>query len=377
MPQATAPILTAANEPTPTLTPSSLAPRENMHDCWTAHPRDPRSFDQAVTIIRDAHRMDGARRDITTTDLSSYAFGTRDGTSMDIAPIPYAGRDRGTTLALREQAFDQLGARGGFPGYYLRSLPVKLTLAAVNYHLSRDTKPALLRIAGGEVRAIFSERYAPLDDELVLEIVDDALRAAGMRSDVIARAISTGPSTVLRLTVPSESLAVKRGDVIEAGVDLANSEIGFRSVSITPITYRLICTNGARAWSSDATKRLRHIGDPIRLRDAVREAIPLALAEARGDLKRWKSAVSTMIDDALDEVESLRGFGATSADVSGARRALADELGLASPSDEMLRRKASVFIVANAITASARDRSTEGRLFVEQLGHRYLVSRTR
>lgn len=360
-----------------TLTPSSLTPRPDMADKWIAHAKRPISFDDAVTAIRNLHVLDGDRRDVPTTDLSSYAFGTRDGKSMDIAALPYVGRDPGAPLALREQAFDQLGARCAFPGTYLRALPIKLAIAAVNYHLTRDRKPALLRTAGNEVRAIFSDRYAALDDELVLEIVSDALRATGMHADATVRAVSTGPSTVMRLTFPSESLAVKRGDIIECGVDLANSEIGLRSVSITPVTYRLICTNGARAWSSDATKRLRHIGDPVRLRDAVREAIPLALAEARGDLQRWKKSVSMMIDDALEEVESLRSFGATSADVLIARGALAAELGMTSVSEEMLRRKASVFTVANAITASARDRSTEARLNVEQLGHRYLVSRTR
>lgn len=359
------------------LAPSSLAPRPDMADRWIAHAKKPISFDDAVTAIRNLHVLDGDRRDVPTMDLSSWAFGSRDDTSMDLLPIPYAGRDHGTPLALREQAFDQLGARALFPGRYLRTLPTKLTIAAVNVHIARDTKPALLRVAGNEIRAIFSERYAPLDDDLVLEIVSDALRAAGMRGDVIVRAVSTGPSTVLRLTFPNESIAVKRGDVIESGLDIANSEIGFRSVSITPLTYRLVCTNGARAWSSDAAKRFRHIGDPVRLRDAVREAIPLALAEARGDLKRWKSSIALMIDDALEEIEALRSFGATSGDVQIARRVLAAELGTPYAADEMLRQKASVFTVANAITASARDRSTEARLHVEQLGHRYLVSRTR
>lgn len=359
------------------LSPSSLSPRPDMADKWIAHAKRPISFDDAVTAIRNLHVLDGTRRDLTTTDLSSWAFGTRDGTSMDIAAIPYVGRDPSAPLALREQAFDQLGARCSFPGVYLRGLPIKLAIAAVNYHLTRDRRPALLRTAGNEVRAIFSDRYAALDDELVLEIVSDALRATGMHADVVVRAVSTGPSTVLRLTFPNESIAVKRGDIIESGLDIANSEIGFRSVSITPVTYRLVCTNGARAWSSDAAKRFRHIGDPVRLKDAVREAIPLALAEARGDLKRWKSSIALMIDDALEEIETLRSFGANSGDVQIARRALAAELGMPSAADETLRQKTNVFTVANAITASARDRSTEARLHVEQLGHRYLVSRTR
>lgn len=74
-------------------------------------------------------------------------------------------------------------------------------------------------------------------------------------------------------------------------------------MQVTPITFRLMCLNGMRAWRSDAAPRLRHIGDPKRLHDQLRDAVPVAFAEARGDIDRWRRAIDVVIDSALDEVE--------------------------------------------------------------------------
>jgi hypothetical protein len=83
-----------------------------------------------------------------------------------------------------------------------------------------------------------------------------------LRHDAQVRSTVHGPHTVLRITLPTEGVAVRRDDVIEYGLDIGNSEIGLRSMQVTPVTYRLICTNGMRAWRSEAATRLRHAGNP-------------------------------------------------------------------------------------------------------------------
>ncbi len=220
------------------------------------------------------------------------------------------------------------------------------------------------------MRAIVSDRYAAVDDSLLLSLVAECLDRAGLRGEARVRAIATGTHTVLRVTLPSNGVAVQRGDVIEYGIDIANSELGMRSVQVTPVTYRLLCTNGMRGWASQDAFRMRHVGDPDRLREHLRDAIPVALASARGDIDRWKRAVDMMIDAALDEVESLRGFGLTKAETQSVAHAL-------SP-DNRLPSVTTVFDVANAITSTARERDdAAARLRLEEIGHRYLVNRTR
>lgn len=291
-----------------------LVPRPDQPERWTAF-TNPVPFDTAAERILDAHRADGERDDVVTTDLRAWAFGSTDGRTMQLVRVPFAGRDPGEPLPLRELAFAQLCTKIGAPAPYIRALPPKLQIACLNYGLSREKSPALFRLAGGEVRAVLSDRYAAADDELLLNMISDCLDRTGYRQDAMVRAAAVGTHTILRITLPAESRPVEVGDLFEYGVDLGNSEVGLRSVQVTPVTYRLICTNGMRAWRSEAAVRMRHIGDPERLRDQLRDAIPIAFAEGRGDLDRWQRAVDVLVDSALEEIESLRGFGLSTAEV--------------------------------------------------------------
>ncbi|MBN4049501.1 DUF932 domain-containing protein [bacterium AH-315-N03] len=301
---------------------------------------------------------------------------------MQLVRVPFAGRDPGEPLALRDLAFNQLANKIGAPPGYIKNLPAKLQVANMNWGLAQKKSPALLRLADGEVRAVLSDRYAAADDELLLDMVADCLDRTGFRNDALVRATAIGPHTIMRITLPNEGTPVKVGDVIEHGIDIGNSELGLRSVQVTPITFRLQCTNGMRAWKSEAALRMRHIGDPARLRDQLREAIPVAFAEARGDVEKWSRAVDTLIDSALDDIEMLRGFGLSTGEVQSVARTLAAGLNLLPEStgsaklSEVLDVEVSVFEVANAITATAREKeSVASRLQMEEVGHRYLTRR--
>jgi len=101
------------------------------------------------------------------------------------------------------------------------ALPAKLQMACMNWGLTRDKQSALLRTAGGQVRAVASDRYAALDDALVLDVVGEVLDRAYL-ADCRVRASAVGSHTLLRVTMPSESVAVRKDDVIEWGLDIGN-----------------------------------------------------------------------------------------------------------------------------------------------------------
>jgi Domain of unknown function (DUF932) len=368
--QRTAPLLT------------SLRARADQPQQWMIHSH-PVPFVEAAALVRAAHQQDGARTDEVAFDLRTWAFGSNDQESMQLVRVPLPGRETSRPLVLRDLAFGQLCQRIGTPPAYIRDLPLKLQVACMNWGLAQAPQNALLRLAGDEVRAMMSDRYAAIDDDFLLDVVDSVLSKSGFRDDALVRATSTGPHTLLRVTVPSAGVAVRKDDIIEYGLDIANSELGLRSVQVTPITHRLICTNGMRAWRSDAALRMRHVGDPARLREQLRDAIPVAFAEARGDIARWKKATEVLISDALDEIENLRAFGITSAETQAISRSLAVSTGLLPAGAEggdlshLLRGSTSAFELANAITATARERNdVTARLNMESLGHRYLVSKT-
>ncbi len=355
-----------------------LRPLRDQHERWITH-KDPIPFAEAAQLVLDAHADDGLRDDVVAHDLRTWAFGGVDG-HMVLAPVPLLGRSPMPAVPLRELAFSQLCTRVGAPPAYVRELPPKLQTACMNYGLTKEKQSALLRVGGGEVRAVVSDRYAALDDAFVLETVGRVLDRAGFLSDAVVRATAVGTSTILRVTVPNEGVAVKVGDVFEYGLDIGNSEVGLRSVQVTPITYRLICTNGMRSWKSEASMRMRHVGDPKRLREQLRDAVPVAFAEARGDIEKWRRATEALIDSALDEIEGLRAFGLGQGEVQAVGRALvaAGELPASSSMEtvtEALKVRTTAYDVANAITATARDRDVAARLQMEEVGHRYLSRR--
>ncbi len=315
----------AAERTAPSIvTPSSpLRPRRDQHERWIAHTH-PVSFEEAAQLVLDAHAEDGVRDDVVAHDVRTWAFGHADG-SMAIAPVPLPGREPMQPMPLRELAFSQLCTRIGAPPSYIRDLPAKLQMANMNFGMTKERQSALLRLAGGEVRAVVSDRYAALDDELVLEVVGDVLDRAGYLAECRVRASAVGASTLLRITLPAESMAVRKDDIIEWGLDIGNSEVGVRSVQVTPITYRLVCTNGMRAWRSEAAMRMRHVGDPKRLHEQLRDVVPVAFAEARGDIDRWRRASEFLIDEALEEIEGLRALGLGQSEVQAVGRELALE----------------------------------------------------
>ena len=53
-------------------------------------------------------------------------------------------------------------------------------------------------------------------------------------------------------------MAVVPGDIVQAGVMISNSEVGLGSVSVQPLVYRLVCTNGMVV--NDMGERKNHIG---------------------------------------------------------------------------------------------------------------------
>ncbi len=354
------PTATITTKPGALEMPAPLTPRPDQREQWIAH-REPIGFEEAAQLVLDAHAEDGERDDVVAHDLRSWAFGSGDGRTMQLAPVPLPGRTHSPPIAIRDLAFRQLAQRIGAPSTYLETLPGKLQIACVNYGMTRQKQSALLRLAGGEVRAIVSERYAAIDDALLLDAVEETLDRAGYLAETRVRASAVGSHTLLRITLPTESIAVRKDDVIEYGIDIGNSEVGLRSVQVTPITYRLVCTNGMRAWRSEAAVRMRHVGDPKRLHEQLRDAIPAAFAEARGDLDRWRRATEVLVDDALEEIEGLRVLGLTQSEVQAIGREFATAQGLLPPNSsaasiaDALATSTTAYDVANAITAVARD----------------------
>ena len=73
-------------------------------------------------------------------------------------------------------ATNQLAARLGVPGQYLQRCPSELVAENVNHWLSEQPdRQFLIRCDGDDVRAVLSSRYSPVDHDMLLQWVSEAV----------------------------------------------------------------------------------------------------------------------------------------------------------------------------------------------------------
>lgn len=315
------------------------------------------SFDEATDRIIQAHAKDGAARDLPIGDLKTWAIAPYDGT---FALVPIARHH--APKPLRSTAFSNLMARVGAPVEFIRKLPAPLQLATTNYLLGAhdDTSSATLRLRGDEVAAVVSGRYAPMDPEELLSCVRSSLVRFGLLDDVRVRGVASGLVDNLRLILPGEETVLKPGDVSNVGIDISTSSFGRSAIHLSPMIWRLVCTNGLRSPERRGQLSFRHVGDTDRLRAAIAEAIPSALAHARGLMTQWQRAVSFMIEDVQQLVDSMRELSV------GEKKSFEEAIKVGAEVKE-LPEHLPVYDLVNALTSTARSAVPARRLELEAL----------
>ena len=93
-------------------------------------------------------------------------------------------------------------------------------------------------------------------------------------------------------------MEVRKGDIVQAGVMISNSEVGLGAVSIQPLVYRLVCTNGMVV--NDMGERRHHVG---RQAKAVEDSFALYSdetmeAEDKAFLLKLRDTTMAAIDEA-------------------------------------------------------------------------------
>ncbi|WP_136415978.1 DUF932 domain-containing protein [Herbaspirillum sp. ST 5-3] len=127
----------------------------------------------------------------------------------------------------------------------------------VNTWLQSDSADRrLIRTLDGRVRAVLSDRYRRLDNVDLAEHVLPILQR--LPNSRIESVDLTETRMYLKVVTPRISAEIAPGDVVQAGVAVINSEVGYGSLSVQPLVFRLLCKNGLIA--SDHALRKPHVG---------------------------------------------------------------------------------------------------------------------
>lgn len=300
--------------------------------------------------------------------------------SMDTGEAGIALQVTGGNMAaqygINDIAHRQIGQTLKIPALYydrMRAEYPELLAQNVNGWFSRtpDTK-RMLRTIDGTARALLSDRYRRIDNFEVASAVLPII--SGMDGASVESCELTDSRMYLKVVNPRVTAEVKKGDIVQAGIIISNSEVGMGSVNVSPLVYRLVCSNGMIA--QDGAVRKYHVGRAneggedfsiyrnetieaddkaflMKLEDSVKAAVDQARFAAIVDKMR-EATEATMEAKVVPQVVELasKEYGITEAEGKGI-------LGHLIAGGDL-----SLYGLANAVTRQAQDvesydRSTE------------------
>lgn len=264
-------------------------------------------------------------------------------------------------------AHQQIAAKTEIPrNYYdrmLREAPQLLT-RNVNHWFQEQPTKHLVRTLDGRARAFLSSKYRPLDNYDLAEIVLPKLHEMGCR---IESCELTESRLYIKAVTERIQAEVKKGDVVQAGLVIGNSEVGLGRIFVDPLLLRLVCLNGA--IMNDYGMKRHHVGksgdfagiegaaeffrDETRLADdrafwmKVRDTVGAALSQVTFNkiVNRWQESTEQKITGSIEKVVEVAAvkFGLFESERSGVLRHLIEGGDL------------SAYGLMNAITRTSQD----------------------
>lgn len=158
-------------------------------------------------------------------------------------------RQVASTLGIPVKYYDMMAAQN--PELLAKNVNARFSDRAASYMIRS------MDYGNGKVaRALLSERYRRIDN---MEIASAVLPLfAGREEFEVISCEVTENRLYLKIVNHRLEMAVVPGDYVQAGVAISNSEVGLGSVSVQPLLYRLVCTNGMVV--NDMGERKNHVG---------------------------------------------------------------------------------------------------------------------
>lgn len=209
---------------------------------------------QELAIELDRQAM--TKRDlIVDTGALHMDFGANEGLVLNVGT-----KDKREGFSINEIAHRQLGQHLKIPAPYydrMRGEFPELLRRNVNgwFAHTPDTR-RMLRTLDGTARAFLSDHYRRIDN---YEVAQTVLPIIGkMQGATVESCELTDSRLYIKVVDPRVTAEVVKGDIVQAGVIITNSEVGLGSVNVSPLIFRLVCSNGMIA--QDAGIRKYHVG---------------------------------------------------------------------------------------------------------------------
>jgi hypothetical protein len=208
-----------------------------------------------VDLAHELERQISSKRDLVVPSSFLQCRTNEGGDLKLIVDSRQGDGEYGVTGLARRQLADKLK----IPFAYferMRTEQPQLLDRNVNTWLQSDGDRRMIRTLDGQVRAVLSDRYRRLDNfDLAENVLPILQRLEGARFESVEL---TETKMYLKVVTPRVEFEVAPGDVVQAGIVITNSEVGCGTLSVQPLIYRLVCSNGLIA--SDHALRKTHVG---------------------------------------------------------------------------------------------------------------------
>lgn len=209
-------------------------------------------------LAKELNRQTESKHDyVADTRKLSMATVADGGVSMTIN-LPQGA----ATLGATELFHEQLGTHLNIPKpYYSRMRKEAPGLLAdnVNLWLNKNHSTRMVRTLDNNARAFLSSKYRPLDNIDIMTAMAPSLFESNLE---VKNCDLTPTRMYIKAVSPRATGEVKKGDPVQAGIILSNSEVGGGALSVQPFLYRLACLNGA-VMEDQAMRRI-HAGTTYR-----------------------------------------------------------------------------------------------------------------
>lgn len=301
-----------------------------------------------------------------------------------------------TILGINDIAHSQIGTSLGIPkAYYDKMLTQNPALLAenVNAWFNNEPEVRMLRTMTDEeggtryTRAFLSRKYRRIDHYDLAQNILPILKEFDVE---FASTEITGQKLYIKVVNEKLTREVKPGDYVQSGLIITNSEVGMGTLTIQPLLYRLVCTNGMVVNDFQTATKRRHIGrGNIAGDDYTLYADDTLLADDRALMLKIRDTIKASLDEVhfVNLIDNMR----TAADTPIEARDIPGMVKLAAPTfgytlkesegilDHLIRGgDLSMYGFANAVTRFAQDvnsydRSTE----LESIGYDILTMNPR
>lgn len=318
-------------------------------------------------LALEIERQNNAKRDFVVNTNNLQLLAPESGNvRLDMLDDRNAGHSVIEDMSMNEIAHRQIGNYLGIPAkYYDRMLSEYPELLSMNVNGWFHRQPAtrMIRTLDGRVRAFLSDRYHRIDNFDIAQVV---LPIIGSISGIRVESCElTDAKLYIKAVNPRLEAEVRPGDVVQAGIVVTNSETGQGSVSVFPLVYRLVCTNGMVAKDSGLNRR--HVGKTISededmslFRDETIQADDKAFMMKVEDTVRM-AADEARFRYVVDRMKDASEAKITSTDIPGVVELTSKEFNLTKDENNGVLKHLieggdlSLYGLANAVTRESQD----------------------